>query len=81
VLAALQVPGERVELADGALEVLLTDLVVGRGHGSCGASTGPQVVLALASGLAYGAAHAALAAALARPRRVAFVSRNFSACT
>src|SRR5919201_6825652 len=31
-VAGLQVSGEVVELADGALEVLLADLVVGGGH-------------------------------------------------
>src|SRR6185503_21014591 len=34
VAAGLDLPGERVDLPDRALEVLLADLVVGRGHGS-----------------------------------------------
>ena len=32
VRARLQLAGERVQLADGALEVLLPDLIVGNGH-------------------------------------------------
>ena len=73
--------GERVDLADRALEVLLADLVVGRGHGSG--------KLRRLDGAAF-PVHQALRVArrTRRSRRarraaggVAFVCRNFSAWT
>ena len=81
-VAGLELAGERVELADGALEVLLADLVVGRGHGAGGVRRLRGSSLAPASApCGSPAAPAARGGARARAGGVAFVSRNFSACT
>ena len=47
VAAGLQVARQRVDLADRALEVLLADVVIGRGHGCPGIRRSRSVSLAL----------------------------------
>src|SRR3954469_24252675 len=81
VLAALQLAGEGVELADSALEVLIADLVVGRGHGSCWLGRVRRSSLRLHHGLRIARRTRRSRGRSRAPGGVAFVSRNFSACT
>ncbi len=81
VLAPLDVACEEVELADRALEVLLTDLVVGRGHRPDQLPRAGGESLRVHQDLRMARRTRRARRARRAPCGVAFVSRNLSACT
>ena len=81
VAAGLDVARQRVHLADGALEVLLADLVVGGGHGCTGIRRSRRVSLAVHQALRVARRTRRCLTDRRAPSGVALVCRNFSACT